>query len=196
MARQMALISRWHDDAIRLSTRLLAAACFDHRRFVHGKNAIEDDFMSFQSLNTELTVEVIDVLHEFCFVFRKLVERAGLVKLAREMYPHEQGATVTIQAAEGVRRGALCDKDLWWILGRVIHSKSVMVAGGDEATMHVYADGKSRNFGNGRHYVEVSSDYDSQSGQGHLIHIPPLVRVYTDSVLRKRLDGVVRSNTI
>ena len=196
MARQMALISRWHDDAIRLSTRLLAAACFDHRRFVRGGFAIEDDFMSFQSLNTELTVEVIDVLHEFCFVLRKLLERAGLRKLACDMYPHKQGAMVTIQASGSVQQRALCDKDLWWILGRVIHSKSVMVAGGDETAMHVYPDGKSRSFDNGRHYVEVSSDYDSQLGQGHLIHIPSLIRLYTDSVLRVRLDDVVGSNAI
>jgi hypothetical protein len=196
MARQMALISRWHDDAIRLSTRLLVAACFDHRRFVRGVNAIEDDLMSFQSLDTEITVEVIDVLHEFCLVFRKLLERAGLRKLASEMYPHEKGAMVTTQAGGSIQQRQLCDKDLWWILGRVIHSKSVMVAGGDETTIHVYADGKSRSFDNGRHYVEVSSDYDSQSGQGHLIHVPSMVRLYTKSNLRMRLDEIVLSNTI
>jgi hypothetical protein len=196
MSRQIALIVRWHEDAVRLSTRLLAAACFDHSRFAHGVNALEDDFMSFQSLATELTVEVIDVLHEFCFVLRKLIERADLVGLARDMYPHSHSTSVVIRTVLGERQVQLCDKSLWWLLGRVIHSNSLTVVGGDGATSHVYADSKVREFGNGRLFVEVASDFDSSAGHCHLIHIPSLVRLYADSMLRHKIDAIVAANTL
>jgi hypothetical protein len=62
MTKQMALIARWHIRVLETGTRLLAVACFDNNRFVAGRNAIEDDCCSFQTLNLEFTIEVIDLL--------------------------------------------------------------------------------------------------------------------------------------
>jgi hypothetical protein len=89
----------------------------------------------------------------------------------------------------------LCNKSLWWILGRMIHSKSVVVLGGDNSPIRVYEDGKSREFEDGRCYVEVTSDYDEDS-VSHIIHIPSLVQAYTFSALRNEISDIVRENTI
>jgi hypothetical protein len=197
VTKQVALIARWHAKAIDTGTRLLALSCFDRNRFVAGRNAIEDDLFSFQSLDLEFTVEVIDGLHEYCFTLRKLIERAGKVALAKKLFPHSDRPVARIgQGGLEEREVQLCPENLWWILGRVIHSKSVMVLGGDYCYLRVYEDGKTREFKDGRVYVEVASDFDEKEGLKHILHVPSLVRAYAFSHLSYEIGQIVRENTL
>jgi len=197
MTKQVALIARWHAKATDAGTRLLALACFDSNRFVAGRNAIEDDVMSFQSLDLEFTVEVIDILHEYCFVLRKLIERADKVDEAKGLFPHaDQPITTISKGGLNEREVELWNENLWWILGRVIHSKSVMVLGGDNCSLKVYGDGKTREYEDGRCYVEVASDFDEKEGKKHIFHVPSLVRAYTFSALSYEIREIARSNTM
>ena len=196
VAKQVALIARWHAKAVDLGTQLLALSCFDHNRFVERCNAIEDDVMSFQSLDLEFTAEVIDVLHEYCFILRKLIERTDKVEQAKQLLPHAGQETATIDKG-GIddKEMRLCTESLWWILGRIIHSRAVMVLGGDASNLIVYADGKTREYSDGRCYVEVSSDFDD-AGQSHVIHVPSLVRAYMFSAMSREIQEIVRANTL
>ena len=197
MTKQVALIARWHAKAIDAGTRLLALSCFDSNRFVVGRNAIEDDMLSFQSLDLEFTVEVIDGLHEYCFLLRKLVERAGKVDLAKKLFPHGEHPIARVgQGGIEEREVRLCAESLWWILGRVIHSASMTVLGGDHCHLKVYGDGKTREFEDGRVYVEVASDFDQKAGENHILHVPSLVRAYTFSALSYEISQIVRENTL
>jgi hypothetical protein len=90
-------------------TRLLALSCFDHNRFVQGKKALEDDLLSFTSLDVEFTVEVIDVLHEYCFILRKLIERAEKIDIAREMFPHSNNLEIAEFSAIPARSDVGCN---------------------------------------------------------------------------------------
>lgn len=195
MPRQVALIARWNEKATDLGTRLLALSCFDNNRFVNGRNAIEDDVLSFESLSLEFTTEIIDFLHEYCFILRKLIERADCVSQAKKLYPHPGKGNISInKGGPNEREVALCQKDLWWILGRVIHSQSVMVLGGDTALLRVYSDGKTRSYSDGYSYVSVESDFDE--GVRHILHIPSLVHIFLFSALASQIKEVVRENTI
>lgn len=195
MSKNIALIARWHHKAVDLATRLLAYSTFDNNRFIAGRNAIEDDLLSFGRLNLEFTVEVIDLLHEYCFVLRKLIERAGKVDRAKKIYPHEYKSPCTInRGGTDEREVELCANSLWWILGRVIHSKSVMVLGGDTCQIRVYHDGKTRETPDGLCFVDVESDFDN--GTSHVLHVPSLVGVYTFSALRRELDEIVAANKL
>lgn len=195
MARQVALIARWNEKATDLGTRLLALSCFDNNRFVNGRNAIEDDVMSFESLRLEITTEVIDLLHEYCFILRKLIERANCVSQAKKLYPHQGEESISINKdGPDERKVMLCQKDLWWILGRVIHSQSVVVLGGDTNLLRIYSDGKTRSYSDGYCYASVESDFDD--GVQHILHIPSLVHVFSSSALASEIKEVVRENTI
>jgi hypothetical protein len=194
--KQIALIARWNFKVADAATKLIALSCFDNNRFVNGKNAIEDDCLSFESLSLELTTEVIDVFHEYCYFLRKLIERTGQVKEAKEFMPHG-GIITTIIRKGGTdeKEVNLCEKDLWWLLGRVIHSKSVMVLGGDQSTLIVYPDGKTREYEDGRCYVEVSSDFDTE-GTSHVMHIPSMVRAYTFSKVGYAIKNAARESSL
>lgn len=195
MSRHVALIARWNEKANDLGTRLLALSCFDNTRFVSGRNAIEDDLISFESLRLEITTEVIDLLHEYCFILRKLIERADCVSQAKELYPHQGKKSISINKdGPDELKIVLCQKNLWWILGRVIHSKSVVVLGGDTEQHQVYSDGKIRSYSDGYCYVSVESDFDS--GVQHILHIPSLVHIFLFSALASYIKEVVRENTI
>lgn len=195
MPRQVALIARWNEKAADLGTRLLALSCFDNNRFVNGRNAIEDDLSSFESLRLDITTEVIDLLHEYCFILRKLIERADCVSQARKLYPHPGNGNIIINKdGPDEREVLLCQRDLWWILGRVIHSQSVMVLGGDTDLLRVYSDGKNRSYSDGYCYVSVESDFDE--GVRHILHIPSLVHIFLFSALASQIKEVVRDNTI
>ena len=87
----------------------------------------------------------------------------------------------------------LCQKDLWWILGRVIHSQSVVVLGGDTNLLRIYSDGKTRSYSDGYCYASVESDFDD--GVQHILHIPSLVHVFSSSALASEIKEVVRENT-
>jgi hypothetical protein len=65
----------------------------DNNRFVRGVNAIEDDTCSFASLRLEITIEVIDLLHDFSFFLRKVIEQTELVDAAKQIYPHREQKT-------------------------------------------------------------------------------------------------------
>ena len=194
--KQVALVTRWNYKVADSATRLLALSCFDNNRFVSGNNAIEDDCLSFGSLNLEFTAEVIDTFHEYCFFLRKLIERTGQVKKAQDHIPHTGTKKVMINKG-GIDEfeAVLCDKSLWWILGRVIHSKEVRVLGGDTSNLIVYPDGKTREYDDGMCYLEVSSDYDND-GESHFLHIPSLVRAYTFSEIGRVIDHESNRNTI
>lgn len=195
-AKEVALIARWHAKALELGTRLLAAACFDRNRFVSGDDAIEDDVGSFESLGLELTTEVIDVLHEYCFTLRKLIERTGQKENAREVYPHIDGQTAVVdEGGLDEQRVTLCQKSLWWVLGRVIHSESVVVLGGDRCRLIQYRDGKTREYQDGRCFVEVSSDLD-KDGKAHVLHVPSLVGAFASSKMGHEIGEVVRASTL
>ena len=190
--KQIALITRWNSKVADAATKLIALSCFDNSRFVHGNNAIEDDSLSFESLSLELTVEVIDVFHEYCYFLRKLIERTDQVKEAQKLMPHGGKITAIINKG-GIdeKEFNLCQKSLWWLLGRVIHSNSVMVLGGEKSNLIVYPDGKIREYEDGRCYVEVSSDYDDD-GVSHIIHIPSIVRAYTFSNVGYAIKAAAR----
>jgi hypothetical protein len=152
--------------------------------------------MSFQSLDVEFTAEVIDVLHEYCFTLRKLIERTDKVEQAKKLMPHAHATRVIVdEGGIDEKEVDLCQESLWWTLGRVMHSKSVMVLGGDRGNLIVYPDGKTREYSDGRCYVQVSSDLD-KNGEEHLFHVPSLVRVYTFSQLSYEIQDVVRQNTM
>jgi hypothetical protein len=194
--KQVALIARWNYKVADAATRLIALSCFDNNRFVNSNNAIEDDCLSFQSLSLEITVEVIDIFHEYCYFLRKLIERTGQIKAAQEFMPHGDRAIATINKG-GIdeKEIKLCQKSLLWLLGRVIHSKSVMVLGGDQSNLIVYPDGKTREYEDGRCYVEVSSDYDVD-GVSHVMHIPSIVRAYTCSKVGYSIKDAARENSL
>ncbi len=196
MPTQIALIVRWNSKVIDLGVRLLALSCFDGNRFVKGRNAIEDDINSFHSLDPEFTAEVIDLLHEYCFTLRKLIERTENVESAKKLNLHDEDASVTVdQGGVEERDVVLCKENLWWVLGRVIHSKSVTIIGGDRANLVVYRDTKTREYSDGRCYVEVSSDLDSMN-ESHVVHVPSLVRVVNFSPLAQSIQKFVRENTV
>ena len=157
--KQVALITRWNYKVADAGTKLLALSCFDNNRFVNGQDAIADDCLSFESLNLEFTAEVIDTFHEFCYFLRKLIERTNQVEEAKKYMPHggQTKATVNKGGIDEIEV-SLCQKSLWWILGRVIHSKEVMILGGDKTNLIVYSDGKTREYDDGMCYIEVSSD--------------------------------------
>jgi hypothetical protein len=197
MTKQSALIARWHTRVVETGTRLLAVSCFDNNRFVRGANAIEDDICSFEGLRFELMVEVIDLLHDFSFFLRKVIERAELVEQARQIYPHLDRKTVILnQAGPEERAIELSQESLWWILGRVIHSRSVLVLGGEKTNLVVYSDGKTREYEDSRCYVEFESDWDADEGKTHVLHVPSLVKCYVSTALRHAVDEIVRANTI
>jgi hypothetical protein len=58
----------------------------------------------------------------------------------------------------------------------------------------VYGDGKTREFEDGRCYVEILSDLDEQNDQGHIVHVPSLVRAYTFSAMSNEIQAIVREN--
>lgn len=178
------------------ATKLIALSCFDNNRFVKGRDAFEDDRLSFESLSLELTVEVIDVFHEYCYFLRKLIERTDQVEAAKELKPHGDESAVTINKG-GIdeKEVVLCQKSLWWLLGRVIHSRSVMVLGGEQSILIVYADGKTRDYADGRCFVEVSSDFDDK-GVSHVMHIPSIVRAYTISNVGYAIKDAARENSL
>lgn len=181
--KQVALITRWNFKVADAATKLIALSCFDNNRFVKGENAIDDDSFSFELLNLELTVEIIDLFHEYCYFLRKLIERTNQVNEARKLIPHEESInTIINKGGTNEKEINLCQKDLWWILNRVIHSKSVIVLGGDESNLVIYKDRKTREYVDGRCYVQIASDYDDE-GEYHVIHIPSMVKAYTFSVV-------------
>ena len=197
MDKQVALISRWHRRVVDSGTKLLSLACFDNTKFISKQNAIEDDLLSFSCWDLEFTVEVIDTLHDFCFFLRKVIERSNAIELAKKTYPHREIQSVKInQGGIDETEIELCQKDLWWILGRFIHSESVMVLGGTKNELVVYKDGKSREFIDSRTYIEVSSDYDAKKNKSHIIYIPSLVHCYVFSALSHEVDRVVRGNVL
>lgn len=196
MRKQVALIARWHAKTTDLATRLLALSCFDHNRLAQGRNAIEDDVFSFQSLDLELTVDLIDTLHEYAFTLRKLIERAGVVDDARSLRPHNSMVEAVIGAGgTDERRVEPCQESLWWILGRFVHSKHVMVLGGDTSQLRVYHDGKTREYPDGRCFVEVASERDPQA-TAHVVHVPSLVGCFTFSSMEMRIREVVQENSM
>ncbi|WP_157378043.1 hypothetical protein [Burkholderia ubonensis] len=166
MNKQVALIARWHRRVIDSGTKLLSISCFDNTKFIRGQNAIEDDLMSFQTWGLEFTTGVIDGLHDFCFFLRKMIERADLRSLAKMTYPHANLISATInQGSPYATKVVLCKENLWWILGRVIHSTSVVVLGGVRSDVLCYTDGKTREYQDSRIYVEVESDLDRKEGK-------------------------------
>ena len=187
--KQVALITRWNHKVADSATKLLALSCFDNNRFISGNNAIEDDCLSFEKLNLEFTAEIIDTLHEYCFFLRKLIERTDQRKKANDLFPHNGIVKVMINKGGFEEfEASLSDKSLWWILGRVIHSKEVNVLGGATSNSIVYPDGKTREYDDGMCYVEVSSDLDNK-GESHILHIPSLVRSYTFSEIGQRIEN-------
>lgn len=192
MTKEILLIARWHGRVIEAGTRLLSTATFDNSRFATGRNALEDDIFSFADLEGEALVQVIDVLHDFCFFLRKVIERAGVVDLAKSLVPHlETRATLVHDGRTTERAIELNDKSLWWWLGRVIHSESVYLLDGGQTSTLSYADGKTRDFTVSREYVLVASDFDREHGAEHVLHIPSLVRCFVSSGLRSRIDRII-----
>lgn len=195
--KQIALISRWHRRVIESGTRLLSTSCFDNTRFIQGHNALADDVRSFEPWRTEFTIEIIDSLHDFCFFLRKVIERANVQDQAKLTYPHEFMEVAKVnQGSPDEKEVILCKKDLWWILGRVIHSTSVVVVGGFRSDVIYYKDGKTREYANSRVYVEIESDMDRNTGKKHVIYIPALVHCYVSSQLAHQVQDVVRKNTL
>ncbi len=195
-SKQISLIVRWHQKVIDTGVKLLALSCFDNTRYVSHRNAIEDDICSFDSLRTEITIDVIDLLHEYCFFLRKLIERTDLVKIAKEIHPHSDKSNVAINVGSlGEETVELSGNSFWWILGRVIHSRSVMVLGGENSELIVYADGKTREYQDGFQFVEVSSEKDC-SETSHVFHIPSLVSAYTNSKLNYEMAKTIREQTM
>ncbi|WP_148654551.1 hypothetical protein [Paraburkholderia caribensis] len=197
MDKQIALIARWHRRVVDAGARLLAVSCFDNTKFVHGHNALEDDIMSFEPWSLEFTIEVVDSLHDFCFFCRKVIERANMRALAQTTFPHANMISHKIkQGGLDEVEVSLCQRDLWWILGRVIHSTSTFVLGGAREDLIVYPDGKTRSYADSRVFVQIESDFDKQTGNSHVIHIPSLVHCYVSSMLAHNVREVVRSNTL
>ncbi|WP_027149912.1 hypothetical protein [Methylobacter tundripaludum] len=194
--KQVALVARWNNKVADAATKLIAFSCFDNNRFVNGQNAIEDDCLSFETLNLELTVEVIDVFHEYCYFLRKLIERTDQVDAAKALMPHGETNNVAInKGGMDEKEVELCNKSLWWVISRVIHSRSVMVLGGEKSNLIVYADGKTREYEDGRCYVEVSSDFDAPD-VSHVIHIPSIVRAYTFSNVGYAIKDAAREHSL
>jgi len=194
--KQTALIARWHRRVVASGTRLLALACFDNTKFLLKRNAVEDDVISFDQWNLEFTVDIIDNLHDFSFFLRKVIERADAVNLSKRIFPHKEMEKVTIhQGGLDEEKVLLCQKNLWWLLGRVIHSKSVVILGGTQSELIIYGDGKTREYENSQVYVEVESDFDSNKGIKHIIHIPSLVHCYVSSALVHKIEDAVRLNS-
>lgn len=197
MNKQVALIARWHRRVIDSGAKLLSVSCFDNTKFVRGHNAIEDDLLSFHTWGIEFTTEVIDGLHDFCFFLRKVIERVDLQDLAKATFPHANLSVAKInQGSPYECQVSLCNRDLWWMLGRVIHSTSVTVLGGTRSDVLHYTDGKTREYADSRVYVEVESDLDRKAGKKHVIHIPSLVHCYVFSKLANQVQDVVKRDTL
>jgi hypothetical protein len=126
-----------------------------------------------------------------------VIERADVVDKAKEMFPHWDRQTVLInRGCPEEREESLCQQSLWWMLGRVIYSESVMVLGGDSCPIIAYPDGKTRAYEDSRSYVEVISDHDAERGDRHVFHVPSLVRCYAFSSLRNTVDDLIRQSTL
>lgn len=166
---------RFHDAAMERATLI----------YTFARSTTEDTPEGYSVYLRQLPM-LIDVVHEFCFNARKAIERAerykpGIVRSLQGLNIHLGQTELAFSELDHPKSVALTQESLWWIIGRIIHSKETYVA-------YRTVDVVVTNEKTGRHYsirqpaaFGFSSDRDSDRID-HYVDLQRLVSVYVGGV--------------
>jgi hypothetical protein len=139
-------------------------------------------------------VQLVELLHEFCYHARKAIELAdtvqpGAISHAKEISLLGYGETSTELDMD--HTVGLASESLWWVLGRIIHSREVAVHEREEIEVGSRWAAAPRLTS----YVSpivfsVRSDHDAPE-ERHFVHAERLVECFL--ALQDRLDKAIQS---
>lgn len=145
---------------------------------------------------TQQLVMLIDIVHRFCFNARKAIERAdvdrpGTVAEARRAQVNYE-TQLPLDSCHGESVN-LTQEGLWWILGRIIHSRDTQV-------LHREIDLIITNHETGAHFVieqpvgfKFASDNDAD-GVYHCLHLESLAKCYLRDITPKIEEAIRKRN--
>jgi len=147
-------------------------------------------------VSTQQLVMLIDIVHHFCFNARKAIERAdenrpGTVAEARRLRVNYE-AQLALDSVQG-KSVNLTQVGLWWVLGRIIHSRDTQV-------LYREIDLIITNQETGSHFVieqpvgfKFASDNDAD-GVFHCLHLESLAKCYLRDVTPMIEEAIRKRN--
>ena len=178
---------RFHDTAMEHATLI----------YTFTRSTYEDAPGLFDIYQRQL-VRLIDLIHEFAFNARRAIERAeahdpGIVKAATAYSVHYGMTDLTLSKFEEPSSLSLTQESLWWVLGRIIHSKQTHLL---QKTVDVIIT----NPISGRHHsifqpvaFQFASDRDTGSVT-HCVHLQSLVEAYVRGFAHRIEGAVIKRN--
>jgi len=166
---------RFHDAALERAALI----------YTFARSTIEDT-PSGNALYARQLVTLIDLVHEFCFNARRAIERAekyrpGTIGSVQKWQVHRGKTELFLSNVDRPKLIPLTQESLWWILGRIIHSKETQV-------IFRTVDVVITNQNTGRHHCvwqpvafAFSSDRDGDKAD-HFVELESLVLAYSDLV--------------
>jgi hypothetical protein len=163
--------------------------------YTFSRSTIEDT-PSGNALYMRQLVMLIDLVHEFCFNARRAIERAekyqpGMIANIQKWNVHREKTELFLSNYDHPKQIPLTQESLWWILGRIIHSKETQV-------IFRTADIVMTNQVTGRHYsvrqpvaFAFSSDRDSDK-TNHFVELESLILAYV-GVVSPQIDRVINA---
>jgi hypothetical protein len=112
---------RFHDSALERAALIYTFA-----------RSTTEDIPAGALIYSRQLVMLIDLVHEFCFNARRAIERAekylpGTIEYAQALKVHNARKEIVLSKYEHPDRLPLTEQSLWWVLGRIIHSKDTQV---------------------------------------------------------------------
>ena len=172
---------RYQDRALEAATELLALSSI----------SIVDRQPLFH-LNVRWCIQIEDRVHDFAYFARKAIEVASaaepeIIKLAQASKVHPDGGTVAFSESESV---TLCTESVWWIIGRLIHSREIAVVELVELLIgEPWAAPHQQSSWVRPSYIRFRSDHD-ESNTHHCVEIQALVAAFVPSISH-RIDRVL-----
>lgn len=113
---------RFHDAAMERAALI----------YTFARSTVEDTPAGSSVYSRQLPL-LIDLVHEFCFSARKAIERAeryrpGTIQSLQALKLHPGEKELELSEFETPKTLPLTQESLWWVLGRIIHSKETFVA--------------------------------------------------------------------
>jgi hypothetical protein len=112
---------RFHDAALERAALI----------YTFSRSTNEDSPAEYAIYGRQLAM-LIDLMHEFCFNARRVIERAekyspGVIAEVQALKIHHGKTELELSQFENPSLIPLTQESFWWVLGRIIHSKETQV---------------------------------------------------------------------
>jgi hypothetical protein len=162
---------RYHERVLDASSLLIA--------ITRSQLSERDSF--YDRVEERMAIQLTDLIHDFSYHARKSLELAeehqtGVLQKAKKQLIHRYQSEFVLDEIDKTKV-PLTQKDFWWVLGRIIHSRESLVA--QLTGIEIYGrSGKIRS-----HFrpcvFSFRSDLDKED-QRHFVHTESLVGTYLD----------------